>query len=78
MASCPKCGKRKIRKNRKLGYRVCRRCGPISHNVTMRLLRENGILPPLICEEAATVAVAPIADGYLRASRPRATWKMEQ
>ena len=26
MASCPKCGKRRVRKNR-FGFRKCRRCG---------------------------------------------------
>lgn len=29
MASCPKCGRTKIKKNRKTGLRQCRRCGSL-------------------------------------------------
>ena len=29
MAACPKCGRRKMPKNKKTCKRVCRRCGPL-------------------------------------------------
>lgn len=79
MASCPKCGKTKIRKNRKLGYRVCRHCGPISHNAIVAQLRANGLMAPAVCEEVTDSLAQGLGGAPFIVASPqprlRVTWK---
>lgn len=46
MASCPKCGKPKVRRNKR-AMRVCRHCGVLPSN---KHLDQGGNPPPITCE----------------------------
>ena len=64
VVACPRCGKRKIRKSQKYGWRKCRRCGVLGG-----MLRMDRSGAPTIEIEAPQFVCATIGEDFHRQPR---------